>query len=397
MLTTSAAVAGGALLGSTAPAAAQSGPDFDGWFDDVANYDGVVDQTGQSEVTVEVGVQNGDGPYGFGPAAIRVDPGTTVTWEWNGQGGSHNVVAEDGSYESELVAEAGHTFSHTFESEGISKYYCLPHRALGMKGAVVVGGSGGGGGGGGSSVSEPDFGGWFDGVANYSSTVDQRGESEVSVEVGVENGDGPYGFGPASVRVDPGTTVTWEWNGQGGSHNVVANDGSFESELVAEAGHTFSHTFESEGVYEYYCQPHEALGMKGAVVVGDISGSGAGGGASGDGGEEASESGGGLSLLVPDDFTGWLAVVFGGTVFLAVASVLGSEAYTEYRDHMAAEEQYVRETPVEGVEEEAAVELDEGYDPVGTAALVVGYFLLISALWAFMYFIEFIGGPTITG
>ncbi|MFC7068732.1 halocyanin domain-containing protein [Halobaculum lipolyticum] len=387
VLAAGAAAATGALLGGTAPAAAQSGTDFGGWFDGVANYDGVVDRTGQSEVTVEVGVENGDGPYGFGPAAIRVDPGTTVTWEWNGQGGSHNVVAEDGSFESELVAEAGHTFSHTFESEGQFTYYCQPHEALGMKGAVVVGG--------GSSVSEPDFGGWFDGVANYSETVDRRGESEVAVEVGVENGDGPYGFGPASVRVDPGTTVTWEWNGQGGSHNVVAEDGSFESELVAEGGHTFSHTFESEGVSTYYCQPHEALGMKGAVVVGDVSGSGGGGG--GDGGDESSESGGGLSALVPDDFVGWLAVVFGGTMFLAVASVLGSEAYTEYRDHVAAESQYVRETPVEATDEAAAVELDEGYDPVGTAALVVGYFLLISALWAFMYFVEYIGGPTITG
>ncbi|MFC6784691.1 halocyanin domain-containing protein [Halobaculum halobium] len=389
-----AAAAGGALLGSAAPAAAQSDPGFDGWFDDVPNYDGVVDRTGQSEVTVEVGVENGDGPYGFGPAAVRVDPGATVVWEWNGQGGSHNVIAEDGSYESELVAEAGHTFSHTFESEGVSTYFCQPHRALGMKGAVVVGGSGGGGG---SSVSEPDFGGWFDDVPNYDGTVDERGNSEVTVEVGVENGDGPYGFGPASIRVDPGTTVVWEWNGQGGSHNVIAEDGSYESELVAEAGHTFSHTFESEGVSTYFCQPHRALGMKGAVVVGNVGGGGGGGGdGSGGDGEGAPEESGG-SLFVPDGINGWLALVFGGTVGLAVASVLGNEAYIAYRTHASEEEAYVRDKPVDGVEEEAEVELGEEYDPVGTAALVVGYFLLISALWAFMYFVEFIGGPTITG
>lgn len=111
---------------------------FDGWFDDVDNYDGVIDETGADEVTVEVGTEANGGYYGFGPAAVRVSAGTTVSWEWTGQGSSHNVVAEDGSFESELVAEAGHTFSHTFESTGTTKYVCVPHEALGMKGVVVV-------------------------------------------------------------------------------------------------------------------------------------------------------------------------------------------------------------------------------------------------------------------
>ena len=111
---------------------------FDGWFDDVDNYDGVVDETGSDSVTVEVGTEANGGYYGFGPAAIRVSAGTTVTWEWTGQGSSHNVAAEDGSFESELVAEEGHTFEHTFESAGTTKYVCVPHEALGMKGVVVV-------------------------------------------------------------------------------------------------------------------------------------------------------------------------------------------------------------------------------------------------------------------
>jgi halocyanin-like protein len=134
---------------------------------DVGNYEGVVDATGQSEVTVTVGASGNGGNFAFGPAAVQVDPGTTVTWEWNGEGGQHNVVAEEGGdFESELTAEAGITFEQTFESEGVVKYYCTPHRALGMKGVVVVGsapegaevisggggesGSGGGGGEGGS-------------------------------------------------------------------------------------------------------------------------------------------------------------------------------------------------------------------------------------------------------
>jgi len=380
------ATASVALLGAAAPAAAQSGTDFGGWFDGVSNFDGVVDRTGRDEVTVEVGVQNGDGPYGFGPAAVRVSPGTTVTWEWNGEGGSHNVVHTDGAFESELVAEAGHTFSYTFETEGTYEYYCSPHEALGMKGAVVVGGSGGGAGG---SVAEPDYEGWFDGVANYDGTVDERGSDAVRVTVGVQNGDGPYGFG--AVRVSPGTTVTWEWNGKGGSHNVLDTNGTFESELVAEAGHTFSYTFETPGVYTYYCQPHEALGMKGAVVVGDVGG----GGSDGDG--EAAASGGGGVLPVPGDFQGWFALFAGGITALAAVAVLGGEAYSGYRRISAAKEAAAGGTAVEAPAEDHARELDDGYDPVGTAALVAGYFVLIGLLWAFMYFVEFLSGPTIAG
>ncbi|QCC46454.1 halocyanin domain-containing protein [Halobellus limi] len=124
-------------------AAAQSEPDYGGWFDGVSNYEGTYDYTGQSEVTVAVGSEANGGYYGFGPAAIRVDPGTTVVWEWTGEGNSHNVVAEDGSFESELYNSPGETFEYTFESEGTYKYYCDPHRSLGMLGAVVVGGSGG--------------------------------------------------------------------------------------------------------------------------------------------------------------------------------------------------------------------------------------------------------------
>lgn len=131
-------IAGAAALSSTATA--QADPDFGGWFDKTENYAGIVDETGKSEVTVTVGAADVEGgPYAFVPAAVRVSPGTTITWEWTGEGGSHNVVASDGGFESELVSERGHAFSHTFESSGVYRYYCTPHKQMGMKGAVVVG------------------------------------------------------------------------------------------------------------------------------------------------------------------------------------------------------------------------------------------------------------------
>jgi halocyanin-like protein len=70
------------------------------------------------------------------------------------------------------------------------------------------------------------------------------------------------------VAVSTGTTVVWEWTGEGGAHNVVAEDGTFDSgETVTEAGTTFEYTFEEAGTYTYVCTPHEAVGMKGAVYV----------------------------------------------------------------------------------------------------------------------------------
>ena len=39
------------------------------------------------------------------------------------------------------------------------------------------------------------------------------------------------------------------------------------------------------------------------------------------------------------------------------------------------------------------IEHDE-FDPIGTLVLIAIYFLIISALWIFMYFIEFLGRPT---
>jgi plastocyanin len=87
-------------------------------------------------------------------------------------------------------------------------------------------------------------------------------------------------YDPHMVWVEPGATVTWEL--ESGQHNAVAyhpdNDKPlripeggepWETELLSEQGATASHTFEAEGVYDYYCAPHEGLGMVGTVVVGE--------------------------------------------------------------------------------------------------------------------------------
>lgn len=108
-----------------------------GWLDDVPNYEGTVDLRGRGEVTIAVGA--GEMGHQFDPAAILVDVGTTVVWEWTGAGGAHNVVELRADFESELTDEEGHTVRRTFDEERVVPYYCEPHRDAGMKGVVAVG------------------------------------------------------------------------------------------------------------------------------------------------------------------------------------------------------------------------------------------------------------------
>jgi len=130
---------GAAVAVTAGTASAQS--DYGGWLSETDNYDGTtVDATGQEEVTITVGAQGNGSNFAFDPPAVAVDPGTTVVWEWTGQGGQHNVVADSGAdFESELADEEGATFEQTVEEDALVTYFCRPHDSVGMRGVVVVG------------------------------------------------------------------------------------------------------------------------------------------------------------------------------------------------------------------------------------------------------------------
>lgn len=153
-----ASAAAGAATATAGTAAAQTElPDFGGYLRGVDG--GVEDLRGSDEVTVQVGASGNSGNLAFSPAGIWIDPGTTVVWQWTGEGGQHNVESVDGpaSFQSDLVGEEGFTFEHTFgeSAAGMTTYQCNPHASLGMLGGVAVGGDvetkevGGGSGGGG--------------------------------------------------------------------------------------------------------------------------------------------------------------------------------------------------------------------------------------------------------
>jgi halocyanin-like protein len=117
---------------------------------------------------------------------------------------------------------------------------------------------------------EPDFGGWLSGVDG--GFQDARGQDEATVTVGAEGNGGNYAFSPAGLWVDPGTTVRYEWIGQGGAHNVVAEQGpaSLDSgDPVDATGVEYEFTFEEGGITDYFCSPHKGQDMKGSVAVGE--------------------------------------------------------------------------------------------------------------------------------
>ena len=83
--------------------------------------------------------------------------------------------------------------------------------------------------------------------------------SAANAEVKIDN----FSFGPETLTVPVGATVTWV-NRDDIPHTVVSTDGVFKSK-VRDTDERFSYTFVKAGTYPYYCSVHPK--MTGQVVV----------------------------------------------------------------------------------------------------------------------------------
>jgi plastocyanin len=83
--------------------------------------------------------------------------------------------------------------------------------------------------------------------------------SGANAEVKIDN----FSFGPQTVTVPVGATVTWT-NRDDIPHTVVSTDGVFKSK-VRDTDEKFSYTFSKAGTYSYFCSIHPK--MTGKVVV----------------------------------------------------------------------------------------------------------------------------------
>jgi plastocyanin len=84
----------------------------------------------KKDQAVEVKIDN----FSFGPAALNVSVGTTVTWI-NHDDIPHTVVSNDGVFKSKVL-DTDEKFSYTFTKAGTFPYFCSIHPK--MTGKVVV-------------------------------------------------------------------------------------------------------------------------------------------------------------------------------------------------------------------------------------------------------------------
>jgi len=98
-------------------------------------------------------------------------------------------------------------------------------------------------------------------------TANAQSSEEVTVGPG-----GDLVFEPADLTIANGTTVNFVWDSD--NHNIVVDsqpDGAgWEGhEPLENSGFETSHTFDTNGEYEYFCQPHVGVGMEATITVQD--------------------------------------------------------------------------------------------------------------------------------
>jgi len=116
------------------------------------------------------------------------------------------------------------------------------------------------------------------GLSDAAEVVEIRMKSDVT--------GGAVGFDPIGVLLQPGQTVRWicdanvhtttAYSPKNNNHSlrIPKEAQSWASDFLLP-GEQFEVNLTVEGVYDYYCAPHEMAGMVGRLIVGHPSGPGA--------------------------------------------------------------------------------------------------------------------------
>jgi amicyanin len=97
------------------------------------------------------------------------------------------------------------------------------------------------------------------GTRGFAARAEQAQTQTSGADVKIDN----FSFGPATLTVPAGTTVTWT-NRDDIPHTVVSDDKAFKSKVL-DTDERFSYTFTKPGTYGYFCSVHPK--MTGKVVV----------------------------------------------------------------------------------------------------------------------------------
>jgi plastocyanin len=107
----------------------------------------------------------------------------------------------------------------------------------------------------------------------------------VEIHMRSDQGGGVVGFDPVGLLIEPGQTVRWICDAN--VHTTAAYDPKYDHHSLripqnAEPwnsdfllpGQHYEVRLAVEGVYDYFCAPHEIAGMVGRIIVGKAAGPG---------------------------------------------------------------------------------------------------------------------------
>jgi hypothetical protein len=61
------------------------------------------------------------------------------------------------------------------------------------------------------------------------------------------------------------------WSGELLPHNSVEENGVFDSgDAEEDVDYTYTFDFDQAGTYDFFCEPHQSVGMKGVITVLDV-------------------------------------------------------------------------------------------------------------------------------
>jgi plastocyanin len=198
-------------------------------------------QTAQIEITVKAALSVAiSASVTEGPAPLDV----SFTAEVQGTAASYNWDFGDGSTSTEANP------THTFTAEGSYTVKLV--------------------------VTAPD-GSTASAEKTITVTAPQQSQGQVHIVKMVTTKDGKNFFDPAELTIKVGDTVRWvneceegvpcTHSAQAYPDKIPAGAEAFDSTLLTAQGQTYEYTFTVPGEYEYFCLPHEALGMKGKIIV----------------------------------------------------------------------------------------------------------------------------------
>lgn len=210
--------------------------------DDDARYQGrivVGDAQAEAAGPVDGSATVTIGDRVFQPGTTTITAGGTVTFR-NADGDSHTAT---GRIIDSGTLSPGATYKKTFPSAGTYDFLCIFHPD--MQGTIRVIDAAG-------AAPAPT-------VTPKPTPQPTPSPSDAANAVSIVD----LAFEPATLRVEPGTTVTWTNTGVA-PHTATAEDGSFDSGTL-ESGATFQKTFTDPGRYAYLCRIHPD--MTGTIEV----------------------------------------------------------------------------------------------------------------------------------